>query len=604
MLSFLLFLTIYQLIFCSSCTEGKNFCERCNPLTKLCAKCSYDVLTPDENGGCQGHKKCSDGSHYCAECEEDGYICKTCEDGFLPDKNGGCTYTFNCEVSYEGICIKCLDNYILIGDNTYDFYGDLRICKSNSSEEFKNCEIINTEKGVCKSCKEGYYLTEKDKKCISIKNCAESSYGLCKKCSSGYYLDKLENLCLKQEGVFKNCKITLDSEKCDTCNDDYYLDQNGVCIWSNFCLREIDYKCIKCIDNYYLTQNSECTPEEHCIIGKRHLGICTLCQDNYYIDYKDGKCKPNTKDNDFKYCKIADGECNTCIDGYFLSEDNKCTLTTNCAEVYNGKCLSCKDDYHLGIDKICTNVEHCVYSYKNSECIECEDDYYYDPSDRRCKLAENKLLNCKTAIEGSSCDACKDDFYLNKTDHLCYSNLEDGNFLKCAYTDSEGERCSSCIEGYYLGEEDYKCSSVDGCLVTENENRCAKCDSKLYCLNLKTGKCEINYEIEKEEQKFYYMCNETNEEGTGCQQCLDGYILSERGLCVDDLHCVEKEDGVCKRCSNENYEYYCLNDYFGCIDSIYENCLECSEILDLHRCTKCYEGYELNKHNICIEKKE
>ena len=601
MLSYILFLIIYGIIN-GLCAEGKNLCKRCNPVTKLCEKCNYDVLIPDENGGCVGHKKCSIGNNYCEQCQENENICQICEDGYIPDENGGCTYANNCEVSYEGRCIKCLEDFILIGENKYNFYGEINICKSINSEVFKNCQIIDKEKGICKLCEEGYFLTGTDKKCINIENCAESKYGICKKCNGGFYLDKLQNKCLRQNGVFMNCKISLDSKKCDVCNDDCYFDGNGECIYNNFCLKGEDYKCEKCITDYYLAQNFECSPEENCVYAKSHLGICILCKDSYYIDYKDGKCKSNLENNNWKYCKIADGECNTCIEGFYLGEDKKCSYTKYCVESDNGVCLVCQENYHLGLDKRCINVDHCIYSNINSECIECEDKYYYDTNNKTCKIANDELLNCKSAIEGMSCDKCKDDFYLNRNDRLCYSNLEKNNFYKCAYSDSDVQFCESCIDGYYLGIEDFKCTTIDGCLLSENENKCLKCDSKFYCLDLKTGKCELNYQIEKEEQIIYYMCNVTNKEGTACEKCLDGYILNNKGLCVDEIHCTEKKDDVCQRCSNELFDSYCLNDYFGCINYVYRNCLECNDIFDIHRCTKCYEGYELNKYNICIEK--
>ena len=52
-----------------------------------------------------------------------------------------------------------------------------------------------------------------------------------------------------------------------------------------------------------------CTTEENCFSGRRDIGTRTQCTDRYYIDFKDGKCKSNEEDNDFKYCKIAEGKC-------------------------------------------------------------------------------------------------------------------------------------------------------------------------------------------------------------------------------------------------------------------------------------------------------
>ena len=39
--------------------KNDNYCSKCNPLTNLCAKCEFDILTPDEYGGCIGIQKCT-----------------------------------------------------------------------------------------------------------------------------------------------------------------------------------------------------------------------------------------------------------------------------------------------------------------------------------------------------------------------------------------------------------------------------------------------------------------------------------------------------------------------------------------------------------------
>ena len=60
------------------------------------------------------------------------------------------------------------------------------------------------------------------------------------------------------------------------------------------------------------------------------------CEEGYYIDYKDGQRKSNKEDNDFKFCKEADGQCNKCINGFYISEDHKCSNTKYCSEAKNG----------------------------------------------------------------------------------------------------------------------------------------------------------------------------------------------------------------------------------------------------------------------------
>ena len=50
----------------------------------------------------------------------------------------------------------------------------------------------------------------------------------------------------------------------------------------------------------------------------------------------------------------------------------------------------------------------------------------------------------------------------------------------------------TCIEYYYLGSIDNKCSTIEGCELSENENKWIQCLDYYYCIDEKTGKCEEN----------------------------------------------------------------------------------------------------------------
>ena len=92
----------------------------------------------------------------------------------------------------------------------------------------------------------------------------------------------------------------------------------------------------------------------------------------------------------------------------------------------------------------------------------------------------------------------------------------------------------------------------------------------------------------------------TNEEGTRCEICINGFSLNENGLCVDKTICEEKnENGKCIKCNNDNGNY-CLNKDFECVDSFYGHCLECNNNLDFDECTKCDEGYKVNDYGRCV----
>ena len=602
-----IFLIIYKIIICDpSCKEGVNFCSRCNPVTKLCAKCQRNVYIPDENGGCTYSRKCSFGENYCMECNDEGNLCINCEDDYYPDQNGGCSYTDNCVISEMGKCYECEKDFILIGVNDI-FNNEVRICKWRDSEGLQNCEKINTENGSCSSCKEGYFLNSDDKKCIKEDNCYESYFGICQQCKEGYYMIKKEQKCLKQEGIFLNCKESLDGKKCNLCDENYHLSEDERCISINFCSRTTDYgKCKKCIEGYYLTINENaCTQDINCFSGDNYFCICYSCKEGYYLDLKDRSCKSNQENNKLKYCEEVDinGNCKRCIYDYKLGEDNKCCNSQYCSESENQVCKKCINNYHLGTDNLCTNITHCIKSnYLTSECKECEDNYYFDKLNSTCNIAEGNFTDCKYSNNEEYCQECKDEFYLNQIDHLCYNNQEKGVFYKCALTTLTGEKCMTCIENYYLGSIDNKCSTIEGCEISENENKCKQCFDYYYCLDLKTGKCEENDIIISEEKKFYFRCNKTNNEGTACKECLFDYSLNKNGLCIDNNLCEEEINGVCQKCIVDNIYYYCLNKDFGCIEMFDgEGCLECNDNSNLDACTKCMEGYELNYKGKCIE---
>ena len=601
-LYFSIFIISKIIISIEICEAGKNNCLKCNPVTKLCEKCEKNIYIPDSKGGCENSKKCILGYNHCVECLEDEKLCKECDIGYFPDENGGCSITDNCEVSYKGECLKCKNNYVLIGKNNYysSLYGYIKICMSLSSDNLKNCKSINYEKGVCNECEQGYYLNGIDKKFTQVPNCAISSLGICKKCNYQYYLNNKEQKCIIESKNFLNCKISNDGKKCDECNDDYYFDDEGKCISINFCSQGDSKKCNKCKEGYHLTSyDNICTPEENCFTGREDIGVCNQCNLNYCMDFMDGKCKSNQEDNDLKNCRIADGKCIDCVYDSYLGNDKKCSNTPNCEKSENGICIKCRNNYYLGLDNRCSSVEHCIYSDSESICIECEKNYYFNKGNNTCIIGEGKFENCKYG--NKYCEMCKEGFYINRNDDLCYSNKERGTFYGCEI--SNGDFCIKCIDGYYLGYSNHKCSIAKNCDIVENENRCLIC-SNTYCVDGKTGLCEDNDIINDINEKFYFRCNRTNSESTECETCIEGYELKD-GLCFDDHHCIEKnKDGSCKKCQkfeNENYEQ-CLNNIFGCIEAYYdENCLECNDLSSVGDCTRCMEGFELDNDNYCLE---
>ena len=590
---------IYKTISSSQlCIPNSNNCLKCNPLTKMCAICNNpEIYIPDNNGGCIGKLKCFSGKNYCNECDEKNELCQKCENGYYPDEYGACTYTENCKISYKGECINCKENYIKVGKN-----GEFGICKYLSLEDFKHCKNINYEKGYCEQCEDNFYLTS-EKKCIRTNNCKESIFGNCVECQYGYYYNRKEDKCEPKSLNYTFCKQSLDNKNCEICNYNNYFDENGICIPTNYCSKSINLTCIKCISGYYLSDNFVCTTTDNCSNGDKDIGICNSCKKNFYLDTKDYKCKNNLENNEFKYCILVESDkCIKCEKNFYLGEDNKCSFSNYCSESKNGICLSCSKNYYLDLDNLCSNVEHCVHQSNDyyNMCIECKDGYYYSKKYKKCYESNNSTYNnCKYSCDQlEKCCKCKDNFYLRNNDSLCFTNLEKGIFYKCAESDWDGKFCWECAEPYYLGTEDHLCSLADNCAIIENEFRCKKCMED-FCLDINKGMCFENYKIDDDSDKIYFACNRTNEEGNSCEECLYGFQVGEKGLCININNCTEIANGICIKCDKN----YCSNDDFGCLNSYDPNCVKCNNYTDFNWCSECEQGFIINSFGFCELKK-
>ena len=113
--------------------------------------------------------------------------------------------------------------------------------------------------------------------------------------------------------------------------------------------------------------------------------------------------------------------------------------------------------------------------------------------------------------------------------------------------------------------------------------------------------CFDNQFLYDENEKIYIKCNRTNEEGTACDQCIEGYELGDEGYCVNHERSEEKQDETCIKCRQETTDifYFCANKYFGCFETLVNACVKCDNIFDLYSCTECEEGYRLKTDGLC-----
>ncbi|KAL7722141.1 High cysteine membrane protein group 2 [Entamoeba marina] len=119
----------------------------------------------------------------------------------------------NCDVCQNDKCIKCLNDYTLIGDQCY-----------LGTSILDNCVDFHNDKFGCKECSNGF---------------VPSIHGLCQKCEHVFGPDCIE------------CDPT-SSEKCSKCRDGSVLTREGACIYCNKYFRQcsecdgMKMRCTKC----------------------------------------------------------------------------------------------------------------------------------------------------------------------------------------------------------------------------------------------------------------------------------------------------------------------------------------------------------------------
>ena len=346
------------------CSYDKN-CVTADKYTGFCNSCKKDYYLDKKNGKCKTNKenneyfKCKvSENNICISCEKSYYlwqdnmcssskncsesesgICINCMEDYYLGSDHKCTIYENCIYSdgnYE--CIECKEGYYFDNRN--------KTCKTNT-EDFEHCKHSNKFGNYCEECKDGFYLTIRDKICRSNEEeglyykCKETDYSeYCSKCIEGYYLSIGDKKCSKVDG----CKYIKNENECDECEENNCLNRkNNTCYWNFFITEEYEkkyYKCnytnlegIKCEvceDNYTLNEEGLCVNNFDC--EKLENNICVKCQQEN-IDgvqlclNKEFGCVITFTEG----CKRCDSEdyffdiCTECSEGYILnSEYNIC----------------------------------------------------------------------------------------------------------------------------------------------------------------------------------------------------------------------------------------------------------------------------------------
>ena len=371
----------YKLIngYCEKyCTIGTNSqCMSCDFDEKnKCKDCNSGYYLPTSNS--MDRSFCYNCGEHCLSCygERDYPRCTQCIDGFYVSNSGICNSCGSPRIKkchqgngYDIIVDECYSDYILFKNNCIE--------KCNTSNYLSKCSVCNEESDKlyqCKTCKEGYYLpTNLDNiYCYNCPNNCKSCEGsndapICTSCYDDYILSGgkcLKNCNTGNNELCKNCNTEQGKiDKCQDCNDGYYLsnnnDQTQCSLCPNNCQKcngidNYNVNCTECDTGYYLAQNEvnqysyyynpiffyTCLPcnMTGCRQYKTNSNTC-ICID--CISSETERIKNGDMDNEYKSCygrcEIGEldkcktcgnniGECGECNEGYFLNSEGKCII--------------------------------------------------------------------------------------------------------------------------------------------------------------------------------------------------------------------------------------------------------------------------------------
>lgn len=377
------------------------------------------------------------------------------------------------------LCAKCSNSQILVPDKIGGCTGSQK-CKVGKN----NCDECDEDKKLCLTCTPGYF-PDNNGGCSFSANCEVSNFGVCLQCTENFIFIEDLKLCKSLEADdFKNCEeINYSNGLCSECEEEYYLNEG-------------DHKC---------------SETEYCF--ESIYGQCQACKKGYYLDLKDNKsCKKQEKK--LLHCKESeDGKaCSKCDDGYYFDEDDQCVNTNYCAKSENFKCTKCVDNYYLTKSlSICVNTKNCNYGDPDTGiCWECLRQNYFDLNDGGCK-SNQEDDDLKYCLQFSDkCDFCELTSFMGEDGHCSKSK-------NCAK--AESGVCTKCSKNYYLGK-DNRCTDVENCITSDIIFNCEECDKGFVLDSLKEECIEAKGSLKN--------CKTTvMSDNTKCKECKEGFDLVE-----------------------------------------------------------------------------
>lgn len=437
-------------------------------------------------------------------------------------------------------------------------------------------------------------------------------------CPRGYYQDLDRYIC---EPCTPNCELCTGVENCDTCKENYKL-QNGACSFSEClegqvedpntgecfdcqsgcktCAMDNPEFCTSCLEGYFLYRHQcyrHCPQKTYADDGRK---LCFACPPSCF------DCKNETF-------------CSSCQVGYFLF-DTACVQTCPTGtfqDVNSGRCEACHSSCQACHGPSSHECDLCPGggqpAYGLCEIITCSLGWYYDISDSTCYVCDESCQSCFGPL-ALDCFTCNSGFFLDQ-DNRCVEVCPVGHFgnLITQICEKCAVNCESCV------------GSSDVCIQCKNDGQSLFLHSGRCLFNCPDGYFETSEGSCEACDNSCWTCDESR---IKCLSCASGLLL-ENNRC--NLNCSLRyypdADGICKRCpahcnvcadssscSECSYLYLLLNGTCKatCPDGYYEdldqgkcipcyfNCATCSGI-SYDDCESCTAGYPKLYQGECLE---
>ena len=454
-----------------------------------------------------------------------------------------------CNSTEYGNCIKCRSSWKLIDGTCPCFDSSCAVCTTG---------LVGLE--ICQLCKKGYTLGDDSKCYCNISNCEHCGENECLVCETGYIYNNQT----------KECEQIKEKIKCNDTNCD-------------ICYSELKGACVECRKGFY-ERKGECIKLEKA----NETGLCPYNfynKNNYCLPICEGIDCPVKYDSSKNLC--PSNKCLVCVNNVLkiwaeCDNSEECTSIEGCLNcVTNDECVFCNNGYYL-LGGLCYKcIEGCSICYNNYSCEYCLSGFELT-SDKKCNLTYNFDFDIEEYNNYK--EKFLNKIYTNNIYLPCYvCNTKDYCKYRKIKSNFNEEYCmqcpNNCLDCYYYGHRKF-CTECENGFQINNEIRCS-----LICTDENCLECDLNYIGEEY-----------------CDRCKDGYKKNKEkcSTCSYLEGCSDCyfEDGkeYCSSCYNDGYMPY-ENKCIKCSD---EKCLSCRIWREKEECTRCEEGYGINKEDYGI----